>query len=445
MGMDNKTWVQIGVAAAVIGLIPPYVQMFRPVAAYQQTEQSVPSRSGNQAEAFMNTATAIRYGSPLLGTALLFITVLIAFRKPRAAKSEAASSTKGVLELLPENSDLLHELNGARNEIKALKEKLERLEVLDPEGSKIKHVALVAQWRIMVADVFAEAKRQHKDPAEMLVNHPYFNGLHPYLGEGTKNMFGPVGGVRHVAMEMDRGAPMSTLQRLLLHDIDAAAIHWGVDSPRPELSKIQLSVPPETPAAVRQNVPNEDQSAANRVVLPVIQPPPTLSREYSREICLHGPDGIDLLIYPSGDACRCKLLNGTLSIVRAFQIMITPVRSFDSGRLAWSDPIPFRGMMGPTTTPTNPREFTREFNFVVPQQNGLRIGDHVESVLTWPSGDSAPVQRWRIPIRVFAHPVIIPGHPSDSQNFDFEICLRWATGRSFEFMEYADTIPPAGF
>jgi hypothetical protein len=200
-----------------------------------------------------------------------------------------------------------------------------------------------------------------------------------------------------------------------------------------------------TSPAIR-DIPGKDQQPSGIAALPATRSPsikPALPvGEYSKNLRLHGLDGVDLLIYPSGDGCRCKLLNGTLSIVRAFQVMIAPVRSFDLERLMWSDPIPFRGMMGPTTTPTNPREFTQEFNFVAPQQNGLRIGDHAESILTWPSGDSAPVQRWRIPIVVFAHPVVVPGRPSDPKSFGFEICLRWTPGQSFEFMEYADTVPP---
>jgi hypothetical protein len=107
------------------------------------------------------------------------------------------------------------------------------------DDNKIKRAASVLQWRTMVADVFAEAKCQHKDPAELLVQHVAFNGLHPYLGKGTKDLLGPISPVRYIFMEVDRGAPMSTLQRCLLSDIDAIALHWGVDSP-PVPRKAQL-------------------------------------------------------------------------------------------------------------------------------------------------------------------------------------------------------------
>jgi hypothetical protein len=181
----------------------------------------------------------------------------------------------------------------------------------------------------------------------------------------------------------------------------------------------------------------KDQAPANPLAAKAPVKPPILPTEgYSTNITLHGPDGVEFLIYPSGNQCLCKLLNGTLSIIPKIQVNFTSIRSFDSARLMWSDPLPFSGLMGPTRTPTNPRNFTQEFDFVVPHQNGIRLGDFSNSVASWPNGDSSPMQRWRVGMKVVGLPAA----------WTIDLCIRWTSSTGvFEFREYNDAIPPASF
>jgi hypothetical protein len=155
-------------------------------------------------------------------------------------------------------------------------------------------------------------------------------------------------------------------------------------------------------------------------------------------ITIQGPDGMRLLVYLSNGNYFCKVLNGSLSIVEQIHINITATRTFDAERLLWRNPVPLRSLMGPTRGTTDPGEYTQEFNFATHQGEFFRLGDDSNSLLKWPSGDQNPIHRWRIIMTVRA---IRP-----TKDWPVDLCIRWTPDtKSFDFMEYGNSIPLASF
>jgi len=190
----------------------------------------------------------------------------------------------------------------------------------------------------------------------------------------------------------------------------------------------------DRPKATQPSSRSLEKQPALSSSTPMSEKPPETGG-YRDKLTIHGPDGVDFLVYPSDGRYLCKFRNGP-SVLKSLQVIISTRRSFDAAGLLWRDAVPFSGMMGPTRSPTEPGEFTQEFNFAVAVDGALRIGDHSASILRWPSGDPSQINRWRIGMRV----------KGLSKEWPIDLCLRWVPGtNNLGLMEYSDAIPLANF
>lgn len=213
----------------------------------------------------------------------------------------------------------------------------------------------------------------------------------------------------------------------------------------------QLQKPPNKPVIAKDASASADAVIKAQKAARVPEPTATLSESspvpagpYSRELRLHNAEGMEFHIDPSGDKYVCKLLNGPSPTINNVQLLLSSPRSFELSSRTWRDPIlNFSGRVGPTTSPTNPGDFTQELDFATPQADRLRLGNHAASILKWPDGHPNPIRRWRIATTITW---VELRQNQIQKGWDVEICLRWDTEQGIlEFMEYADAIPPEGF
>ena len=206
----------------------------------------------------------------------------------------------------------------------------------------------------------------------------------------------------------------------------------------PEIPEIAKAVS----TSAHESIKVQKAAMSTQPIATLSESPSISARVYSRELRLQNPEGMELHIYPSGDKYVSKLLNGPSSRIRSFQVVFISYRSLLPS-LKWCGTIPFTGDAGPTTTLTNPGCFTPELDFAIPQQDGLRLGNAVASVLEWPDGHPNPIQRWHVTTRIIWEVLESKNPLSARKSWTVEILLRWNTeDRNLEFMEYADTTSP---
>jgi hypothetical protein len=101
-----------------------------------------------------------------------------------------------------------------------------------PPPNPANAAALIANWRTMVTDVRKLSRDQGRSTADVIVEHPAFPSIRPYLGEQAKNILNTSRFLLG-SLTINR-AVMDTFLDYVLDDIDRMAKEWEIDKPVPQ-------------------------------------------------------------------------------------------------------------------------------------------------------------------------------------------------------------------